>query len=89
MRPRHFLTLLDLTPRELAGHGRVGGNHLKGTLDDGASRLAAIGFQWADRVPWLDASGGPIDAAFRVERNDWNGTSTLQARLVALSPCAS
>lgn len=71
----------------LAGHGRVGANHLKGTLDDGAARIAAIGFQWADRVPWLGDSGGMLDAAFRVERNDYKGTSVLQARIVALSPC--
>ena len=71
----------------LAGHGRVGTNHLKGTLDDGAARLPAIGFQWADRVPWLAEAGGMLDAAFRVECNEWNGCTTLQARLVALSPC--
>jgi hypothetical protein len=53
-------------------------------LDDGATRLAAIGFQWADRVPWL--SDGPVDAAFRLECNEWNGNTTLQARLCALSP---
>ena len=71
----------------LAGHGRVGANHLRGVLDDGTARLSAIGFQWADRVPWLAEAGGQLDAAFRVERNEFNGTSTLQARLVALSPC--
>ena len=71
----------------LAGHGRVGTNHLKGTLDDGSARLPAIGFQWADRVPWLAEAGGMLDAAFRVECNERNGCSTLQARLVALSPC--
>ena len=71
----------------LAGHGRVGTNHLKGTLDDGTARLPAIGFQWADRVPWLAEAGGMLDAAFRVECNEWNGCTTLQARLVALSPC--
>jgi len=71
----------------LAGHGRVGVNHLRGVLDDGSARLSAIGFQWADRVPWLAEAGGHLDAAFRVERNEFNGTSTLQARLVALSPC--
>ena len=71
----------------LAGHGRVGTNHLKGTLDDGSARLPAIGFQWADRVPWLAEAGGMLDAAFRVECNEWNGCTTLQARLVALSPC--
>ena len=31
---------------------------------------------------------GPVDAAFRLECNEWNGHSTLQARLCALSPRA-
>ncbi|HET9725603.1 MAG TPA: single-stranded-DNA-specific exonuclease RecJ [Gemmatimonadales bacterium] len=66
------------------GRSRVGNGHLKGTLDDGATRLSAIGFQWADRVPWL--GDGLVDAAFRLESNDWNGYSTLQARLCALAP---
>ena len=68
----------------LTGRSRVGSGHLKGTLDDGTTRLAAIGFQWADRVPWLGE--GLIDAAFRLEPNEWNGHTTLQARLCALSP---
>ena len=68
----------------LTGRSRVGNGHLKGTLDDGATRLSAIGFQWADRVPWL--TDGLVDAAFRLESNEWNGYSTLQARLCALAP---
>jgi single-stranded-DNA-specific exonuclease len=68
------------------GRSRVGNGHLKGTLDDGATRLAAIGFQWADRVPWL--GDGPVDAAFRLDSNEWNGHTTLQARLCALTPHA-
>ena len=52
-----------------------------------AGRLPAIGFQWADRVPWL--GDGLVDAAFRLESNEWNGHSTLQARLCALSPHAA
>ncbi|HUF36040.1 MAG TPA: single-stranded-DNA-specific exonuclease RecJ, partial [Gemmatimonadales bacterium] len=68
----------------LAGRSRVGQGHLKGILDDGRARLPAIGFQWADRVPWL--ADGPVDAAFRIECNEWNGHITLQARLCALSP---
>ncbi len=70
----------------LAGRKNVGAGHLKGVLDDGRSRLPAIGFQWADRVPWL--RDGPVDAAFRLECNEWNGQLTLQARLCALSPAA-
>ena len=62
----------------------VGSGHIKGMLDDGSSRLSVIGFQWADRVPWLGEE--LVDAAFRIECNEWNGMSTLQARLCALSP---
>ncbi len=67
--------------------GVVGSGHLKGLLDDGTTRLPVIGFQWADRVPWLGDE--LVDAAIRIECNEWNGISTLQARLCALSPHAS
>jgi single-stranded-DNA-specific exonuclease len=62
----------------------VGNGHLKGALDDGTSRLWTIGFQWADRVPWLGDE--PVDAAFRIECDEWNGMRGLQARLCALTP---
>jgi len=62
----------------------VGNGHLKGVLDDGRTRVPVIGFQWSDRVPWL--GDDRVDAAFRIERNEWNGMVTLQARLCALSP---
>jgi single-stranded-DNA-specific exonuclease len=65
----------------------VGTGQLKGALDDGSCRLWAIGFQWADRVPWL--GDGLVDAAFRIECDEWNGLSSLQARLCALTPHAA
>jgi single-stranded-DNA-specific exonuclease len=68
----------------LTNRTSVGNGHLKGVLEDGTARLSVIGFQWADRVPWL--GDGLVDAAFRIECNEWNGMSTLQARLCALSP---
>jgi single-stranded-DNA-specific exonuclease len=68
------------------GARRVGNSHLKGTLAGGGSRLDAIGFGWADRVPWLPAAGVPaVDVAFRVEQNEWQGAVNLQARIVALT----
>ncbi len=67
-----------------AGWSVIGNGHLKGNLEQGGRRLAAIGFQLADRVPWLGTE--PVDVAFRLERNEWRGTSSLQARLVALAP---
>jgi len=67
------------------GARRVGTNHLRLTLDDGSGVLAAIGFQWADVVPdaWLER---PLDVAFRLERDEWQGRTTLQARIAALAP---
>jgi single-stranded-DNA-specific exonuclease len=70
-----------------SGRARVGNGHLKGALDDGTTRLPVIGFQWADRVQWL--GDGLVDAAFKLECNEWNGITTLQARLCALSPHAA
>ncbi len=69
---------------ELGRRTVVGSGHLKGELQGHGQQLAAIGFQLADRVPWL--SDAPIDAAFRLERNEFRGRSTLQARLLALAP---
>ncbi|MEO8089567.1 MAG: single-stranded-DNA-specific exonuclease RecJ [Gemmatimonadales bacterium] len=62
----------------------VGNGHLKGVLEDGQSRVSVIGFQWSDRASWL--GDDLVDAAFKIECNEWNGMVTLQARLCALSP---
>ncbi|MFI5236200.1 MAG: single-stranded-DNA-specific exonuclease RecJ [Gemmatimonadales bacterium] len=61
----------------------VGSNHLKFGLESNGRRLDAIGFGWADRAPPLDA---PIDVAFRLEENSFNGRTSLQARVVAMTP---
>src|SRR2546427_10419916 len=67
------------------GARRVGTNHLRFTLDDGSGLLPAIGFRWADEVPkdWLT---NPLDVAFRLERDDWQGRTTIQARGASLDP---
>jgi len=69
------------------GARRVGTNHLRFTLDDGSGVLPAIGFRWADVVPdaWL---AHPLDVAFRLERDEWEGRTTLQARVASLAPSA-
>ncbi len=67
------------------GARRVGMHHLRFTLDDGSGVLPAIGFRWADVVPdaWL---GQPLDVAFRLERDEWQGRTALQARVAAIAP---
>jgi single-stranded-DNA-specific exonuclease len=63
----------------------VGTNHLRLLLEDAGARLAAIGFDWADRVDpaWWR---GPVDVAFRLERNEWRGDVSLQGRVIQLRP---
>jgi single-stranded-DNA-specific exonuclease len=65
----------------------VGKGHLKGRLAAGGHCLDAIAFGWADRAP-ADLSA-PLDVAFRLERNAWQGTDVLQARIVSLVPAAA
>lgn len=62
----------------------VGAGHLKGVLEEGDTRLPAIGFQWGDRAGSLGE--GLVDAAFRLETTDWQGLVALQARLCAIAP---
>ncbi|HWA16761.1 MAG TPA: DHHA1 domain-containing protein, partial [Gemmatimonadales bacterium] len=71
----------------LEGVKRVGSNHLKATLAGSVSRLGAIGFGWADRAPWLNPADreAAVDVAFRLEQNEFQGITSLQARIVALS----
>jgi single-stranded-DNA-specific exonuclease len=78
--------VLGVRGARLARRSIVGAGHLKGVLEDGDARLSAIGFQWADRAATL--GDGPVDAAFRLETNEWQGISTLQARLCAVAPSA-
>jgi len=72
---------------QFANRSVVGKGHLKGALTAGDRHLDTIGFQWADRVPWL--GDAPVDVAFKLEQNEFRGRRTLQGRLVALTPSAS
>jgi single-stranded-DNA-specific exonuclease len=71
---------------ELINWSYVGANseHLRGFLKDRDGGVSAIGFQFADRVQWLDRE--PVDAAFRLDRHEYRGQTSLQAKLVALAP---
>jgi single-stranded-DNA-specific exonuclease len=65
----------------------VGANHLRFTVRDGEASLPAIAFNWADRTP-QEWRRGALDVALRLDRNEWRGTSTLQARVVDIKPAA-
>ena len=51
----------------------------------GTGTIPAIGFGWADRVD-ADWARKEIDAAVQLGRNEWRGTSSLQARVVQIKP---
>ncbi|MBA2292071.1 MAG: single-stranded-DNA-specific exonuclease RecJ [Gemmatimonadales bacterium] len=61
----------------------VGTNHLKGTLQGGSATIDAIAFGCGDQVSILHR--GRIDAAFRLEVNEYRGRVTLQAKICALT----
>jgi len=58
----------------------VGSTGLRLRLATAAGELSAIGWDMAHRARELDVTR-PIDVAFRLERDEWNGESRLQARL--------
>jgi single-stranded-DNA-specific exonuclease len=55
--------------------------HLKLTLTDGHNRIGAIGFNMAEKLP-----SGPVDAAFSLHENTWNGRTSLQLTLKDIRP---
>ena len=63
---------------------RVGLNHLRGWLEQAEGSLGAIAFQQADRLSWL--TDDPVDAAFRLEQNEYRGMTSLQARILCVAP---
>ncbi len=58
----------------------VGKDGLKVRLSQNGTELTALAWGMAHRAPEL-AAGATIDVAFRLERDEWNGESRLQARL--------
>ena len=61
----------------------VGNGHVKTVLRSSGGRLEAIGFRWADRLPEMGSQA--VDVAFKLDRNEYRGQSSLQARLVAMA----
>jgi single-stranded-DNA-specific exonuclease len=58
----------------------VGQGHLKLRLAGDGVELEAIGWGMGARASELDV-GVPLDVAFRLERDEWNGEARLQAKL--------
>lgn len=63
----------------------VGSNHLRFLLSDESGSVQAIAFNWANRLP-ENSARAPLDVALKLERNEWRGESSLQARVVQIKP---
>ena len=63
----------------------IGRDGLKIRLSTGAGELEAIGWGMAPRIAEFDV-GVPVDVAFRLERDEYRGTSRLQARIADIIP---
>ena len=60
----------------------VGEGHVKFELLQDGAKLTAIGFGMAERARELDVGTHPIDVAYQLQENHWNGRIELQARLL-------
>ncbi|MGH7445599.1 MAG: single-stranded-DNA-specific exonuclease RecJ, partial [Longimicrobiales bacterium] len=65
----------------------VGDGHARLRLRQGDATLDAIGFRLADRVGALDLYA-PLDIAFHLQEDHWNGRARLQLRLLDVRPAA-
>ncbi|MBR8827879.1 MAG: single-stranded-DNA-specific exonuclease RecJ [Gomphosphaeria aponina SAG 52.96 = DSM 107014] len=58
------------------------GNHLKLILTDNSKEMKAIAWRWADFSPLPS----PLDIAYKLQENDWNGNKTIELKLVGIRP---
>ena len=56
--------------------------HLKFVLKQNGVVLNGIGFGMADKMPLLEDTRQPLDVVFKLDENEWNGTKTLQLRII-------
>jgi single-stranded-DNA-specific exonuclease len=83
---------------QLVGYPRVvGEDHVRLRVSREGRWLDAIGFRMASRLQEVNPSAGPVEIAFTLEEDDWNGRGDLRARLLdfrcgpggdAAAPCA-
>jgi single-stranded-DNA-specific exonuclease len=69
-------------PTGFGGEGRA--DHARFSVSSGRARAPAVAFGSGGRLPV--APGVPVDAAFRLERNEWQGVVEPRLVLRALAP---
>ncbi len=83
--PTPVFALRNVMAEGVRGVGRDGA-HLKLRLVDGDVGIPAIGFRMTGTHGEVARSGAPLDAAVKLEEDEWQGRRRIQARLVDLKP---
>jgi single-stranded-DNA-specific exonuclease len=61
--------------------------HIRFQLQQQGYSFTGIGFGMADKFPLLE-NGRPVDIVFNLDENEWNGTKTLQLKVIDLRASA-
>lgn len=67
----------------------VGDNHLRLQVRQDDRVIEAIGFGLGDRLPVVASRGRPIEMAYLIGQNEWQGRQTVQLRIKDVRPASS
>jgi len=77
--PRPLFLMRGLT---VDGYPRtVGEGHLKLKVKSGSQTLDAIGFNLGEMIEDLSTNSGSLDMVFTLDKNTWQGVTSLQAKI--------
>jgi single-stranded-DNA-specific exonuclease len=71
------------------GPRRLKDRHFKMALRHEGRVLRAIEWRGAERHPFLETHRAPVDVAFAIEQNQWNGETYLEVSLSDIRPAAA
>jgi single-stranded-DNA-specific exonuclease len=71
------------------GPRRLKERHFKMALRHQGRVLRAIEWRGAERHPFLETHRAPVDVAFAIEQNQWNGETYLEVSLSDIRPAAA
>lgn len=55
--------------------------HIRFSLKQGNTTITGIGFGMAEKFPLLEQNK-PVDIVFKIDENEWNGSTSLQMRVI-------
>ena len=61
--------------------------HIRFQLEQNGKMITGIGFRMAEKFGMLQISD-KIDVVYTIDENEWNGTKTLQLKIIDFRPSA-